>query len=117
MDFYSFKNHMQKLVVIDFPHHSSVFREYEKCFEDSLVDTSILNIKYKTFHKLWTQLTPHIKFLNSSSDLCENCETFRLKLFKLKSLNEEDEEIDMQLKFHEHLIVKDDIIIVLERNA
>ena len=21
MDFYSFKNHMQKLVVIDFPHH------------------------------------------------------------------------------------------------
>ena len=69
--------------------YSSVFREYEKCFEDSLVDTSILNIKYKTFHKLWTQLTPHIKFLNSSSDLCENCETFRLKLFKLKSLNED----------------------------
>jgi len=87
--------------------YSSVFREYEKCFEDSLVDTSILNIKYKTFHKLWTQLTPHIKFLNSSSDLCENCETFRLKLFKLKSLNEEDEEIDMQFKFDEHLAAAD----------
>ena len=23
MDFYSFKNHMQKLVVIDFPHHTN----------------------------------------------------------------------------------------------
>jgi hypothetical protein len=86
--------------------YTSVFNEYVKSFVDSY-GTSIINLKYGAFVKLWSQLTPHVKFLNSSSDLCEICENFRLKLFKLKSLNEEDEEIDLQFKFDDHLAAAD----------
>ena len=55
--------------------YSSVFKEYEKCFEDNFADTSMQNIQYTTFWRLWNQLTPHIKILNTSSDLCGTCET------------------------------------------
>ena len=78
---------------------SSVFHEYEKCFEDSLVNTSVQIIKFTTFWRLWNQLTPHIKFLKSSSDLCETCETFRLEL---KTSNN-DATVEIQFKFDEHL--------------
>ena len=34
MDFYSFKNHMQKLVVIDFPHH--IYKQLEFSVKNNL---------------------------------------------------------------------------------
>ena len=33
-------------------------------------------IEYKTFYKLWKQLTPYIKFQTPETDLCDTCETF-----------------------------------------
>ena len=42
--------------------YSSVFHEYEKCFEDSLVNTSVQIIKFTTFWRLWNQLTPILNF-------------------------------------------------------
>ena len=73
--------------------YKSVFNEYEKYFEDNFTETSIQNIGYTTFWRLWNQLTPHIKFLNTYSDLCETCETYRLQ-----PLNDE-----IQFNYEEHI--------------
>jgi hypothetical protein len=79
--------------------YNSVFKEYEKCFEDNFADSSMQNIKYTTFWRLWNQLTPHIKFLNTSSDLCGTCETFRLKL----KPSSNDANVEIKFNYEEHL--------------
>ena len=56
MDFYSFKNHMQKLVVIDFPHHTIItilmiliinFPSHLENFENLYVFSSFLPFTLK----------------------------------------------------------------------
>ena len=79
--------------------YSSVFNEYEKCIEDNFADQSMKSIKYTTFWRLWNQLTPHVKFLNTSSDLCEACEHFRLKL----QSSSNDANVEIKFNYEEHL--------------
>lgn len=43
-------------------------------------DDKLKVLKYETFLKLWHNLTPHIKFLNPRTDLCNTCHQFRNEL-------------------------------------
>ena len=83
--------------------YRSVFNEYKKCFEDNFAGTSMQDIQYITFWRLWNQLTPNIKFLNASNDLCETCEIFRLKL--VTSSN--DANVEIKFDYEEHLAAAD----------
>ena len=66
-------------------------KNYTKVYEDFVIssrelDSNALVISYKSFVRLWKNLTPHIKFMTSVTDLCDVYEILKKKFNMQKIL-------------------------------
>src|SRR3954466_2565179 len=78
--------------------YKSVYRDFLVGLEE---DSSLHNLKYDAFCKLWHQLTPQIQIMSPQTDLCDTCQHLRNDLqFKARK---EEEAQDLLKRYKEHL--------------
>ena len=66
--------------------YKSVYRDFLVGLEE---DSSLRNLKYDAFRKLWHQLTPQIQIMSPRTDLCDTCQHLRNDL-QFKARKEEE---------------------------
>ena len=81
-------------------------KNYTKVYEDFVavnkgLDSNAPIISYKSFVRLWQNLTPHIKFMTPGTDLCEVCELLKRKLQYAQNINEKYK-AELDLKNHQN---------------
>src|SRR6185369_429497 len=75
----------------------TVHEEFKNYFD--LEYESIKCIEYKTFYKLWKQLTPYIKFQTPATDLCDTCDALKRDI---KFTNDDDEKENLKFEYKNH---------------
>jgi len=80
--------------------YTTVYEEFRKHFNlINLENTFGKIIEYVTFYKMWQQLTPHIKFQPSATDLCDTCEALKRDI---KFTNDDDEKENLKFEYKNH---------------
>ncbi len=70
-------------------------KNYTSVYEDFVavskeLDDSTSIISYKSFIRLWKNLTSHIKFITSGIDLCDTCEALKRSIQYAKNIDKKN---------------------------
>ena len=78
--------------------YKSVHQDFLAGLEE---DSTLRELKYDAFRKLWHQLTPHLQIMSPRTDLCDTCQHLWNDL-QFKARNEEEAQ-DLLKRYKEHL--------------